>query len=83
MYKRQFIEPIFFGHESCEDDVVTLNGLIKYACDILSGLQQPDHPSDDKSAEKCRVAREQDEINLTLIRRDIHVALGGEEYNAK
>ena len=73
VYERQFHRPIFFGNENCEDEVLILSGLIKYACDILSGLQQPDHSPDEETAEQCRIIRERDEASLELIRQDICV----------
>lgn len=72
---RQITAPVFFG--SGNPDVTKLvEKRLQDAFAILSGLQQPDHPSSDQEADGCRDFRAAATIDLFECGLDILAALG-------
>lgn len=54
----RFKKQIFFGHPDCEKDVEFVHHLVDKTCELVSGLQQPDHPESEEQAkeseERCQ-----------------------------
>lgn len=73
---RKFKETIFFGNEDCLGQCYSLHKRLEEGFDIVSGLQQPDHPDSLEHANQLEEERIDLNKELVDIGLDILDALG-------
>lgn len=73
---RKIHKVIFYGSSSASSEEAVLRTRVEEGLSLLSGLQQPDHPTSMQHAQECSQARERGEAELSDIVLDIATGLG-------